>query len=418
MPPSSPRPSDSHSKSFAMTLTAAFLGWLLDGFEIGLFPVVARPALQDMLGSAGEGEVGLWMGRITAAFLVGAALGGALFGWLGDRVGRVRAMSWSVLCYSLFSAAGFWASAPHHLAWVRFIAALGMGGEWALGVALVMESWPDRFRPWLAAAIGAASNLGMLLVGALAKHFPVTPDSWRWLFLVGAAPAGLTLFIRMFVPESTRWKRAAESAAHPPMQLAQIFRPPLLRVTLLGVCLSSVALIGTWGSVQWIPSWADQITGGKIPTAKADVQMISSLMAAVGAILGPVLLSRIKRRTAYAILCASSLAACVWLFRFPSPWGPVFLIKTGITAFTTAAFYGFFPLYFPELFPTITRATGQGICYNSGRIVAAAGAVLSGQLVSFLGGYAQMGATISLIYGAGILLALTAPETHGKPLPE
>jgi SHS family sialic acid transporter-like MFS transporter len=412
-----PRSTRDSQHGVLMTLTAAFLGWLLDGFELGLFPVVARPALQDMLGPAVEGGVGLWMGRITAAFLVGAALGGALFGWLGDRIGRVRAMSWSVLCYSLFSAAGFWATEPMHLAAVRFVAALGMGGEWALGVALVMETWPDRFRPWLAAAIGAASNLGMLLVGIVAKYFPVTPDSWRWLFLVGASPAVLTLVIRLWVPESERWKQAAAANDHSASELRAILSPPLLRVTLTGVALSAVALIGTWGSIQWIPAWADQITEGKLPGAKADVQMVSSLMAAVGAVVGPVFLARLARRTAYALLCASSLAACIWLFRFPSPWGGLFLVKTGFAAFTTAAFYGFFPLYFPELYPTLVRATGQGVCYNSGRLVAAAGALASGQLVSYLGGYAQMGATVTLVYVAGILLAFTAPETRGKPLP-
>ena len=141
---STANPASTTQKGIGLTLMAAFLGWLLDGFELGLFPVVARPALQDMLGQGVEGGVGLWMGRITAAFLVGAALGGIVFGWLGDRVGRVKAMSWSILCYSLFSAAGYFATEPMHLAVFRFVAALGMGGEWALGVALVMESWPPK----------------------------------------------------------------------------------------------------------------------------------------------------------------------------------------------------------------------------------------------------------------------------------
>jgi hypothetical protein len=289
-----------------------------------------------------------------------------------------------------------------------------------------MESWPDRSRPWLAAAIGAASNLGMLLVGVVARFFPVTPESWRWLFLVGASPAVLTLVIRLWVPESARWKEAAQSkditnpthATAPLSQLAAVFRPPWVSTTVLGIALSSVALIGTWGSVQWIPAWADQITGGKLPQAKADAQMVSSLLAAVGAVLGPLFLARLSRRLAYALLCAGSLAACVWLFRFPSPWGPLFLVKTGVTAFTTAAFYGFFPLYFPELYPTLMRATGQGICYNAGRLIAATGALLSGQLVQYLGGYAQMGAMITLVYILGIGLAWVAPETRGKPLPE
>lgn len=413
-------PDQTVQKGVTMTLVAAFLGWLLDGFELGLFPVVARPALQDMLGSGVEGGVGLWMGRITAAFLVGAALGGVVFGWLGDRIGRVKAMAWSILCYSLFSGAGYFAGAPSHLAALRFLAALGMGGEWALGVALVMECWPDKARPWLAAAIGAASNLGMFLVALVARIFPVTPDSWRWLFLVGASPAVLTLLIRLWVPESEKWKAAAAAAGakNEPSELATVLRPPLLFATVMGVSLSAVALIGSWGSVQWIPLWVDQMTGGTRPDAKATVQMVSTLTAAAGALLGPVLLVSIRRRFAYGLLCVLAFGCSVWTFRFPAEWGNLFLFKVGCIAFTTASFYGFFPLYFPELFPTRVRATGQGICYNAGRLIAAVGALGSGQLVAHFGGYAQMGGVITLIYLVGIVLCFFAPETHGKPLPE
>ncbi len=280
-----------------LTLLAAFLGWLFDGFEIGLFPVVARPALKDMLGTGGDALVGEWMGRITAAFLLGAAIGGGVFGWLGDRIGRVRAMTISILVYSLCSGAGYFAKAPEHLAAFRFLAALGMGGEWALGVALVMECWPEKHRPWLAGAIGAAANLGMVLVALLARLVPVTQSSWRWMFLVGASPAVLTLLIRLFVPESERWKAAV--GQHKTNPLVEVFSPPLLSRTLIGIVLAAVALIGTWGSVQWIPLWADQLTGGKMPDAKANAQMLSSVGAVFGSFLAPIFGGRLSRRLGY-----------------------------------------------------------------------------------------------------------------------
>src|SRR6185436_6893713 len=144
-----------------MVLLAAFLGWMFDGLEMGIFPLVARPALQEMQAAVGildEQFVQTWMGRITALFLLGAACGGLIFGWLGDRIGRVRAMTLSILTYSLFTGLGYFAQTPHQLGFFRFVAALGMGGEWSLGVALVMECWPGRLRPLLAGAIGAASN--------------------------------------------------------------------------------------------------------------------------------------------------------------------------------------------------------------------------------------------------------------------
>jgi len=417
---------DKHSDQSAqrnaliLTLLAAFLGWLFDGVEQGLFPVVARPALLSLLGPGGEGGVGYWMGLITAAFLVGAAFGGLGFGWLGDRIGRIRAMSLSILFYSLFSGMGFFATAPWHLGVFRFLSALGMGGEWALGVALVMEVWPERFRPYLAGMIGAAANVGFLLIGLVAAVVPVTRSSWRWMFLVGATPALLTFFIRLFVPESDRWRQARNAVSERDRisPLREVLRPGLIGRTLIGLVLASVALIGTWASVQWIPLWADQLTGGLIPQAKANAQMISALGAITGSLLAPILLGRVLRRWGYFILCALSLGTSAFLFRTQTAYSGVFLVAVYFTAAATASFYGWLPLYLPELFPTRMRATGQGVCFNMGRIFAAVGAMMSGQLVAHYGGYARMGATITLIYLVGMVAIWFSAETRGRGLPE
>ncbi len=169
-----------------LVLVAAVLGWMFDGVEMGLFSAVARPAMQDLLGSAAvqEADIGRWISYLMAWFLLGAACGGVLFGWLGDRIGRVRAMALSIVTYSLFTGACYFVAEPWQLGVLRFVAALGMGGEWALGVALVMECWPGRLRPLLAGVIGAAGNCGYLLIGSIVRWFPVTPGHWRWTMLV------------------------------------------------------------------------------------------------------------------------------------------------------------------------------------------------------------------------------------------
>src|SRR5688572_2485498 len=192
-----------------LVLLAAFLGWMFDGLEMGIFPLVARPALQELLRASGDADIGKWMGYITALFLVGAACGGLVFGWLGDRIGRVRAMSLSILTYSVFTGLCYFATEAWQLGALRFVAALGMGGEWSLGVALVMECWPEKHRPMLAAAIGAAANVGFALI-ALAGRF-IPREQWRWVMLAGAVPALLTFFIRLFVPESERWKASVKT---------------------------------------------------------------------------------------------------------------------------------------------------------------------------------------------------------------
>lgn len=403
-----------------MVCGAAFLGWLFDGFEMGLFPIVARPALMDMYPGQGEVDayVGQWMGWITAVFLLGAAAGGFLFGFLGDRLGRVKAMTLSILTYSIFTGMGYFAQSPWDLAGYRFLASLGMGGEWSLGVALVMESWPERWRPLMAGVIGAAANFGFLLVGAVGKFRVVTQDDWRWMWLVGIAPAGLVFLIRLFVPESEKWK-AAKANSEGLSPIREVLSPPTLRWTLLAVCFSSIALIGTWGSVQWIPVWVDQLAGETQPTAKAEVAMLSAMGAILGCVSGPLIGGRLGRRPAFFGLCFASLVVCGVLFRVELDYGTTFKCLVFFAGMTTAAFYGWFPLYLPELFPTRCRATGQGIGYNMGRIMAAGCAIGSGQLVAvFDGDYARMGAVITLVYLVGMIVIWWAPETKGKPLPE
>lgn len=399
-----------------LTLTAAFLGWMFDGLEIGIFPLVARPALLEMLGAGGDAFVPMWMGRITAAFLIGAAAGGLLFGWLGDKVGRVRAMAWSILVYSLFSGACYFAREPWHLGGLRFLSALGMGGEWSLGVALVMETWPAKHRPLLAGAIGAASNCGLVLIGWIGYAFPITQSSWRWVMLIGAAPALLTFLIRLFVPESERWREASATATTDPLR--EIFLPPLRRRTLLGIALAAIVLIGTWGSVQWIPTWVDKLTNGEQPQAKAVVAILIAAGAVFGCFAGS-LCGKFGRRPAFFVLCLGSLAICAALFNGVSRYGTSFQVLSFFVGALTASFYGWLPLYLPELFPTRVRATAQGVSFNTGRLFAAVGALGAGQLVAFYqGDYAKMGATITLVYVIGAVVIWFAPETKNQPLPD
>jgi MFS family permease len=256
----------------------------------------------------------------------------------------------------------------------------------------------------------------MLLVGITGQLHPVTADSWRWIMLLGALPALLVFFIMIGVPESPRWLAATDEIRLNPLR--EIFSPGLRKVTLLAMGFASIALIGTWGSVQWLPTWADQLVGKTNPAAKAHTQVLLSIGAIAGAWIAPWLGSRFGRRWAYFALCFLSLASCAILFRGVSDFGAGFLVMAFVVGAITAAFYSWFPLYFPELFPTRVRATGQGFSYNFGRILAAAGALTQGQLVNYFhGSYAQAGAIVTLVYLLGMALIWLAPETKGKPLP-
>lgn len=402
-----------------MVLLAAFLGWMFDGLEMGIFPLIARPALMDMLQN-NEVLAQKWEGGIHALFLVGAACGGLLFGWLGDKFGRVRAMTFSVLAYSVFTGLGYFSRTPGELGGLRFLAALGMGGEWSLGVALVMECWPESKRPLLAGLIGAASNVGFALIAVLTLRFKVTQDSWRWVLLAGVAPALLTVLIRIFVPESEKWAESAKKGPSNPVR--EVFSGTLLKPMLIGIVLASVALLGTWGSIQWIPSWVDKIADGTKEfksNAKSLAQICSSVGAILGCMIAPFLGVWMGRRKGYFLLCALSLGVCLGMYLGMTEYNSTLLFVIFLAGAVAASFYGWLPLYLPELFPTRVRATGQGISFNAGRIVAAAGALSKGYLMTWVAGdYAKAGAIITLVYVVGMGVIWYAPETKGKPLPE
>jgi MFS transporter, SHS family, sialic acid transporter len=409
------------SRAMFATLLAAFLGWMFDGLEMGIFPLVARPALQEFqmtTGVVSEQYIQHWMGIITASFLIGAAAGGLDFGWLGDRIGRVRAMTLSVLVYSIFTGLKYFAREPFDLAFLRFISALVMGGEWSLGVALVMEAWPEKKRPLMAGLIGLSSNLGFALIAVIGIFFQTTVHSWRWVMLVGSSPAILALAIVWFVPESERWKHSVKTEG-PAKPVREIFGPKLLRTTLLGILIASVPLIVTWGIVLWIPLWADQMTGGSLPRVKAYSLFAISIGAALGALIAPLFGARIGRRPVYVTLCLGSFVSCSVLFKYFHTYSPSFLAVAALAGFFTSSFYGWLPQYLPELYPTRVRATGQGVCYNFGRILTAICAWKMGAFMAMFGNsYPNAGETVAYIYMIGIVAVWFLPETIGRPLPD
>ncbi|MCX5685276.1 MAG: MFS transporter [Planctomycetota bacterium] len=430
-----------------LVLAAALLGWMFDGLEQGLFPLVGRDALTELIGETAGANFKVWFGVIMAFYLVGAACGGLLFGWLGDRIGRVRAMVLSIATYAIFSGLCGFSTQAWHLGALRTLSSLGMGGEWALGVALVMEIWPARYRPMLAGVIGAAANVGILLVGLMGLGLskiiddlggvllscgmpqawvdPLLANSgWRLILFLGATPAVLAFFIQIFVPESEKWKHAA--ATTPKNKVSDIFKGGLAKFAVLGALLGAVALLGTWGSVMWTPAWADKMS--KAPAAVAEgwgktatplTQIALACGAIIGCLLSPLFAQLTSRRVGYFTLCLLSLVICQCLFRLPMELGMGFFIWIFAAGLVTASFYGWLPLYLPELFPTRVRATGQGFSFNAGRILAAGGTLGSGGLLAaFDENYAAAGAITCLVYVVGIILIWFCPETKGKPLPE
>src|SRR5438552_10036615 len=195
---------------------AAWLGWLFDGLDMHLYVLVATPFVAELLGVADQKDalVGNRGSLIQAAFLIGWALGGGFFGRVGDRLGRSRALMLTILTYALFTGLSYFAQTWWQLLIFRFVAALGIGGEWAVGASLLSETWPRRWRPWMAAVLQTAVNLGVMLAGL--AYFLLAAAPYRTIFLIGVLPAFLVLWIRRAVPEPEEWHAARRSAQTPP----------------------------------------------------------------------------------------------------------------------------------------------------------------------------------------------------------
>jgi SHS family sialic acid transporter-like MFS transporter len=400
-------------------LSCALLAWLCAGILMAIPPLATRSAVAQM-GVAGEALRGRWFSWYVCAFLLGAAAGGFLFGWLGDRAGRARAMGLSVLTYSLFAGCCYFVSTPEQLLVLWFLSSTGIGGVWPNGVSLAAEALPGMTRPLISGLFGCSANLGLMLMAMLGWWQPITVDHWRWVMLIAASPAVLGIFVLAFVPESPAWLASRQSAVltKSPSLVAEVFRPPLLRVTIIGILLGAIPLMGNWGSANWLVPWADQVQEQSGGTGlKAWTQWTKSGGGAVGSLLGGWLAGFCGRRTAYFLISLAAVGSSSWIFRCLSPLDDSFLLWVLIQGFFGTIYFGWLPLYLPELFPTRVRATGTGVTFNWGRILTAGGVLLSGQLmVTWDWNYPRIGQWTCLIYALGMIIICFAPDTSDRQL--
>lgn len=414
-----------------LILVTAFLGWLFAGVQMSITPLLSRSAtislrwpnpnkeaVPDEEKASREKQVGKWFSWFNATFLMGAAVGGLLFGWLGDRAGRARAMGLSILCFTVMSGLGYFARSTEELLVYRFVSCLGVGGMWPNGIALVSEAWADVSRPMLAGLIGTAANVGQVGMAIIAIQVPITVDSWRWVLLLAATPVVLGVVVLAAVPESPTWLsgRAKSTGGKSQAPVAEVFRPPLLWLTLIGICLGTIPLLGGWGSGNWLVPWADQ--AGATSDLKAWIQLNRSFGGTISSLLGGWVAGLVGRRKSYFLISLGALVVSevVYLGLTPAD-GWLFAAGAFMVGLVAGTFFGWLPLCLPELFPTRVRSTGAGVTFNFGRVASAAGVFGAGVLIqAFEGNYARVGQITSLIYLFGMIVILFAPDTSQRKM--
>ncbi|NKF21936.1 MFS transporter [Solimonas marina] len=422
-----------------LVLFAAWLGWGFDLFDSILFNFVAPNCVPTLLhlqiGSPEAKQATLyWTGILTSLLLVGWAVGGVLFGYIGDRIGRTRTMLLTMLMYALGTAACAFAPNIGVLVACRIVASLGIGGEWAAGASMVAEVMPEKRRVEAGALLYTSAVFGTTLATFLnlqiaGNWFADQPEvSWRYVFLCGLIPAVIAFGVRLFVKEPERWVHAARNSTPP--RLSELFSKEYRRLTLSGFLMALIALIAWWTCNAFLPVFATGLAQteaalhgldkGATLRLVEDWKFNATMTFNIGGLIGTLLTipaaKLLGRKPMFAIYFAVAMASI--FFTFGAPLAPqmrlycYFLI--GLSVFGV---FGAFTYYLPELFPTRLRATGAGFCYNIGRVIAALGPFMVGLFASKVAsGAVGVLFWIGLVPLAGLLLMPLVVETRGRAL--
>ncbi|HEV2718430.1 MAG TPA: MFS transporter [Thermoanaerobaculia bacterium] len=389
------------------SLFAAQIGWMLDAMDFLLFSFAILPIAAEFGASKAA------MGGIQSLSLIAGGIGGIAFGRIADRVGRVRALTFSILLYSLATAGVATSTAIWQLAIWRTLVGLGMGGEWSCGTVLVAETWPAQHRGKAMGLVQSGWAIGALVAAALSA-FTLERFGWRWLFVIGAFPAIVAFIIRRKVPEPPIWQERSRE----PSRWSEMFSGPFRRYTVIATLLASSVLIAYWGVTSWLPAFlaTPLAEGGAGLTVTKSAAWLIALQA--GAFFGYIsfgwIADRIGRRPAFTFFMIAS-AVVVPLFAFYARTPATLLTLGPLVGFFVHGYFSLFGAMLAELFPTRIRASAQGFCYNSGR-VASAGATYAIGWAAQGHAFAAVISSAAGFFAVGAVLVWLLPETKGAEL--
>lgn len=381
-------------------LFAAQLGWMLDAMDFLLFSFAIVSIQKEFDLSPAT------MGALTSVALIASAIGGIAFGRLADRIGRVRAMTFSILLYSGATAGLATAQSVWQLVAWRVLVGLGMGGEWSCGSVLVAETWPAQHRAKAMGIMQSGWAIGAMLAAGLSALI-LEPFGWRVLFLVGAAPAALAFWIRRSVEEPPVWTQRKSE----PSRFSEIFRGEYLYRTVIATLVASSVLVAYWGVTSWLPPFLMKDLG---VTRGAAWLIVLQVGAFFGYISFGWIADRIGRRAAFTLfmICATIV---VPIFAFGARSAMTLLLLGPLVGYFAHGYFSLFGAMLAELFPTRIRASAQGFCYNAGRLASAAAPYAIGAASAKHGlGFAI--AADAVFFALGAILIWLLPETKGTEL--
>lgn len=409
-------------RSYWLILFVAWLGWVFDIMDTALFNFAKVPMITEFLGGAEAYKAhGVAIeGRLQMIFLLGWSIGGLLFGVLADRWGRSKTMITTILIYCACTGLTALCQNAEQVAVARFLTALGIGGEWAAGAALVTESVPENFRAKAAAYLQTAAAVGPGLAALVNLYIPAA--NWRWLFVVGIFPALITVLIRAYIREPQPVSKTSQSGSFF-SPLKELFAASQTRrYAFVALAIGFVGIAGAQNVSYWLPNLVKAVSEGFTPDQIKDRMSIVTWVLHIGTIAGvfvvPWLCVKVGRKQAIFSFFALCPVALMLATQGSSDYARL-LIFAPLMSFFAIGVSAAFALYFPELFPRRMRATGAGFAYNTGRIFTAAVPPYTAWLTMAIGGSMMSGVfwtSITLVIVALIAFPF-APETKGQPLP-
>jgi MFS family permease len=411
---------------------AAWGGWALDGMDAFIYALVLVPALTELLPNSGiavtPGNIGYYGSILFALFLFGWGLS-MVWGPIGDRIGRVRALMLTILCYSLFTFLCGFVTNIWQLAVLRVLCGIGIGGEQPVGAAYIAEELNDDQRKMGAGLMHTGYYFGFFFA-ATANYFIGANYGWRWMFVLGGAPALLIGFIRYGVRESAAWEKrfGREERARPSMLQAfgALFTPTYRQRTIVMSLLFLVSIIGLWAGSIYVPTAVTQLAtrAGYAPRDAARLASYGSMVLAIGTIIGcvlaPIFAERLGRRKAmglfFVLMGSSIVVAFGWVFYMTENALQAFYVLIFLLGLGGANF-AMYTVWLPEQFTTDCRASAIAFISSVGRFAGCGMVFLVGAGVSRYGSLGVPIAVTALAFVVGLLLLPLAEETRGKPLP-
>jgi MFS family permease len=344
-------------------------------------------------------------------------LGGVVFGFIGDKFGRVKSMIFSILLYAIFTGLAGLAQSWEQLAVCRFLTGLGIGGELVSIATFLSEVWPERSRAIAIGVLITSYQAGVFLAGAINLFF----SNWRTVFFIGAIPALLVIVLRLTLKESEKWMQDQKMHSHTEEQktpLKEILNRENAKNLIIGSLAFGGLLVGYWASLSWIPTWVQSLLTTPGNQERSIVTIYQGLAAIIGCSTAGFLFDSIGRKKTLLISFVGCFASSALLFLSNKTFSQTIYFETALLGYFIGLAQAAMYIYLPELFKTRVRASGVGLCLNSGRFLTIIAVLFIGPLVGFLGGYGQAAFAFSFSYVFGILASLICTETKGQSLPD